>query len=55
MRINYFTLGFLLNTVISGVMKDASNGYTPYTVAILTGVILLTVLCEVVPRKKGTK
>ena len=55
MRINYFTLGFLLNAVLERVTDKVSNDYTLYVIGLFIGIALLTTLCEIAPRKKGTK
>lgn len=55
MRINYFTLGFLLNTVLVRITDKVSNDYTLYAIGLFIGIALLTVLSEFAPQKKGTK
>lgn len=55
MRINYFTLGFLLNAVLVRVTDKVSNDYTLYVIGLFIGIALLTVLSEVTPRKGRTK
>ena len=55
MRINYFTLGFLLNAVLERITDKVSDDYTLYAVVLFIGVALLTALCEIAPRKRGTK
>lgn len=55
MRINYFTLGFLLNAVLERVTDKVSNDDTLYVIVLFTSIALLTALCEIATRKKGTK